>query len=110
MTEKPNSGACKITDVENLDDVLNPRCTLLLRHPLPQIFSAKIPSSRRTRYALSLQIEDVPEGVGSQLSLEAERHDLLAMARHIVHALEPLPQDQTLDELKGIRKLLEDLE
>ena len=33
---------------------------------------------------------------------------LLQVGRHIVRALDPSPQDQAVDELKEIRKLLED--
>ena len=101
------SDTCKITKIGDLDGAINPRTTFHLQHPLPQIFESNNLSSRRVRYALSLPIEDRPQGVGNQLSLLAERQDLLAMARHIVHALEPLPQDQALDELKEIRELLE---
>ena len=85
-----------------------PRTTFGIRHPLPQVFEAKILSSGRVKYLLSLPIENRPEGVGQEIGVLAERHDLLKMARHIVHALDPSPQDQILDEMRTIRKLLED--
>ena len=68
-----DNDTCKIMDVENLDAALNLRSAFRLRHPLPQIFSARTPSFQETRYALALQIEDVPVGVGDRLSLEAAR-------------------------------------
>ena len=97
-------------EIENVNDVLTimPRTTFSLRQPLPRVFESKNPSYPKILYALSLQIEDSPRGVGQEIAILGERHDLLEMARHIVHALDPSPQDQILDEMRTIRNLLED--
>ena len=43
-----------------------------------------------------------------RIGVVADYQTLLQLGRHIVQALDPSPQDEALDELKSIRKLLED--
>ena len=43
-----------------------------------------------------------------RIGVVADYWSLLQLGRHIVRVLDPSPQDQALDEMKEIRKLLED--
>ena len=74
----------------------------------PEVVETKpIVQEQRGHYILVLSTRD--RGYGEyRIGVEADYWSLLQLGRHIVRALDPSPQDQAVDELKVIRKLLED--
>ena len=79
---------------------------LYLESPLPQIFeTTRFVDGGRVYHALVLQTQkkDMDQ---FPLAIMMDYQTLLQMGRDIVRALDPSPQDQALDEMKEIRKLL----
>lgn len=66
--------------------------------------SSEVHQGRRM-YVLVLRPEKASD---SQLMVpKADRHDWLALAHHILRTLDPRPEDQVLDSLRRIERLLE---
>ena len=81
---------------------------LYLESPLPQIIeTTRFVDGGRVYHALVLPTKN-KDMDQFPLAIMMDYQTLLQVGRHIVRALDPSPKDQAVDELKEIRKLLED--
>ena len=80
-----------------------------LQRSQPQVFETTKIEGGRSRHVLVLPTAPPKDGDDDRLiGVVADYQTLLELGRQIVQALDPSPQDQVLDELKEIRKLVGD--
>ena len=86
---------------QDTDGLLN------LEPPPPHFFECTKVEGARVHHVLVLSTRD-QVGKSRKIGIVTDYQNLLSLGRRIVRTLDPSPQDQALDELKVIRKLMED--